>query len=70
MEKSIAKKIVKLRALEQELNVYAEHRLSELSKKLLSVNTIEELKNVQGMVAEVKRLKTLSDEIRKELENE
>lgn len=69
MDKAVAKKILKLRALDAELNAYMEYRLAALSKELLSVNTIEELKVIQGKIQEVRRLKTLSAEIAKELEN-
>lgn len=45
------------------LSEYADYRIDKLTSELLNVQTIEELKSIQFAIRELKRLKTLRDEV-------
>jgi hypothetical protein len=47
----------------EQLRMYADHRIETLMKGFLSAQTIEEVKALQKSIEELKRLKTLREEV-------
>ncbi len=64
MDKELAKRLLRLRTVSQELNEYADYRERLLMKELLTA-PLEEVPGLQKSYQEIRRLRTLSDEIAK-----
>ena len=67
MDKETARRLMALRVAQDALSAYVEYREGVIKDALLRA-PLEEIKGLQGQYLELKRLKTLSDEIAKALD--
>lgn len=68
MIRSVAEKLklfVNTPGVEQGLSEYMEYRIQELKNKAIDCSSFEELKGYQFAIQELKRLKTLREEVNK-----
>lgn len=64
MDKELAKSLLRLRTVSNELSLYVDYREKVIMKELLTAKP-EEVLGLQKSYQEIRRLRTLSDEISK-----
>jgi len=55
--------VVNVKVNYDSLLAYMDFRIEELKNRLVSASNMEEVKSLQGAIEEIKRLKTLRDEV-------
>lgn len=67
MDRATALKILRLREVISELNAYADYREAVVKDGLLTAS-LDDVKALQGRYQEIRKLRTLTDEIKQALQ--